>query len=107
MAYVYKGAGGMKLERLIALTQEAQGALDDHALEIGANAEGLLAEHRAEGHSRIDILSGDIDRYVCLDDTRGLKAAMSIEYGRKPGGPYGAMEGLFILHQAAHIGRRR
>jgi hypothetical protein len=123
MAEIYKrvpGKGGGKTEKVIALNDGVQEWLDDWVFEAGVRAEEELIEHRAEGHSSIDIEEGDIDRYLILNDERGQKAAMSIEYGREAYGidengdvvdanspaavrVVGAMDGLFILHKATHI----
>lgn len=78
-----------------------QAALDEavRPMEVAAKAE--LAAHRQEGHARIEVEKGDVDRYLVLNDERGLKAAMSIEYGRGPDeNGKGAMSGLYILHHA-------
>jgi hypothetical protein len=101
MAEVYRRVGGMKTEKFLAKLGEVQDELDDRALEIGTRAEALLAEHYAEGDASIDIEVGKVDRYIILDD----EAALSIEYGREdnPETGQGGMEGLYILHRAAHL----
>jgi hypothetical protein len=112
MARMYDRVNGKKLEKLIALTQEAQDGLKDETKKIGRKAEALLSETSGEGHAFIetDHDTGKVDHYVVLNDERGLLAALSIEYGRKAqfydiesGEEAGAMEGLFILHRAAGL----
>lgn len=75
-------------------------AVYDTAKRGGARAEGLLAQHRAQGHAQIEVERGNIpDSFVVLSDERGQRAAAAIEFGRS-GGPTGAMQGLFILRRA-------
>lgn len=108
MAVVYDRVKGMPIQELIAHQQDVQNDLSKRAKVMGTKAEWLLAGHRAEGHARIMVEEGDIDRHIILDDTRGVLAAMSIEYGRKGGDDgAGAMEGLFILHHATGLPRRQ
>lgn len=107
MAKVFRTVGGRKLTKVIALTHEAQQAIEEKALFGGMAAEGYLlhAKHRTFT-SQIVVEEGDVDRYVVLDDTRGLDAALTIEYGRKDhmdpvtGKRVAGMEGLFPLHKA-------
>ncbi|MFF7254793.1 DUF5403 family protein [Streptomyces microflavus] len=120
MAEIYPSVGGEKLERHIARLPGVSAHLDEVQFEIAARAEELLLQHRQEGHAKIDMLTGDIDRYVVLDDERGKKAALSIEYGRaesivvkeaKDGSTYldviPASDGLFILARAANLPKKR
>src|SRR5687768_18606921 len=75
-------------------------AVYDTAQRGGARAEGLLAQHHAQGHARILVERGNApDSFVVLSDERGQRAAAAIEFGRS-GGPTGAMQGLFILRRA-------
>lgn len=74
-------------------------AVNAKAQEGAGRARGVLAEHRAEGHSRITVTRGDVDSFVNLDDTRGDRAAAAIEYGRSRG-PGGPTQGVFALHRA-------
>lgn len=62
-------------------------------------AEGILAAHRYEGHSRITVTRGSLDAFVSLDDTRGDHAAAAIEFGRS-GGRGGATQGVHALSRA-------
>lgn len=109
MAKIYRRVNGQKVTKIIALEQEVQNRLTVLTYEAALQAEARLAAHFHTGASRIDIEEGDVDHYVVLDDTRGLDAALSIEYGRKelaPGQnskyPNGApaTAGLFVLHRA-------
>lgn len=106
MAVVYDRVKGMKLEELMAHQEDVQQELTDEAGAMGYKAEWLLAGHRSAGHARIHVEEGDIDRHIILDDSRGLDAAMSIEYGRKGGDDgRGAMRGTYILHDATGLPR--
>lgn len=97
-----------RLNKTIASLDGVQGWLDDYALEAGARGEAMLAQHRHDGHAEIDVEAGKIDRYIILSDERGQKAALSIEYGRQPDDDgNGGMEGLFILHKATRLPRRK
>lgn len=131
MATIYrkaKGARGSNLEENIALMPGVQEELRKLAFEVTVRAETLLIGHKSHdefgevmaGDSEILMLHGDIDYYVVLSDDRGQKAALSIEYGReaptdddgnpyltKDGDPIKGMEGLFILHRAAGVTKRR
>ncbi|MGW1558316.1 DUF5403 family protein [Streptomyces sp. NPDC002144] len=120
MAHIEDKVGRHKLEKYIALLPGVQDALDEARFEIAARAEELLLQHRLEGHAQIDVVDGDVDKYVVLDDERGKAAALSIEYGRaasvevrtrKDGTTYlatvGAMDGLFILARAANLPKKR
>jgi hypothetical protein len=105
MAQVYKRIKGRKIEKVMALQEDVQDALDRESFRMAVKAEHLLLAHRHEGHARIELDEGRIDRYVVLSDERGLKAAMSIEYGRRPDDEgNGGMEGLRILHRATGLG---
>lgn len=113
MAVIYRRVGGQKLEKLLALNEGVQYELESRQLQIALRAEALLAEHRLEGHAEITLADGKVDKYVILNDERGDKAALSIEYGRQArtdpetGEKYGAMEGLFILHRASNLPRKQ
>lgn len=121
MAHLYKRVGGRAFEQAIALNDGVQAELEARAFEIGIRAEQLLVAHRQEGHAEIVIEEGDVDKHVVLSDERGQKAAMSIEYGRAPGEievtdpdtgerymvETEGMEGLFILHRAANLPKKR
>ena len=104
MAKIYRRAA-----KQVAVNEGVQAALEARTFEIAAHAEVELIRHRQDGHAEIDIEHGDVDWYVILSDERGQKAALSIEYGRagytdpETGELYGAMDGLFILHTAAHL----
>lgn len=109
MAVVYKQVNGMKIAKLMAHQEDVQQELTDEAGARATKAEWLLAGHREAGHARIVVEVGRVDRHIILDDDRGLGAAMSIEYGRKPfnkrGQPQPAMTGTFVLHDATGLPR--
>ncbi|MEW1694486.1 DUF5403 family protein [Streptomyces sp. NPDC091278] len=120
MAEVYDRVRGGQLEKVLATMPGVQDALDEVRFEIAARAEELLLQHRREGHASIDVEDGRVDKYVILDDERGAKAALSIEYGRaesivvrraRDGSTYldvlPASEGLFILARAANLPKKR
>lgn len=92
MAKVFRRAAGRAVDEIIANCAPVQDALSRVARARGARAEAILSESRDTGASRItvesglsDVNYGHIDRFVVLDDTAGQDAAMSIEFGRKPG----------------------
>lgn len=106
MAVVYNSIKGMPIQEAIAHQQDVQDDLDRRGVTMGAKAEWLLNAHRHDGHARIEVEVGDIDRHIILDDSRGLLAAMSIEFGRKGGDDgRGAMRGTYILHDATGLPR--
>lgn len=108
MAEVYRRVAGRKLEKYLAVEDGVQDSLTDTTLGIAFRAGAILAEHHHDGHAQIEVEEGKVDHYVVLSDDRGQKAAMSIEYGREPDPETGAggMEGLMILHRAAHLRKR-
>lgn len=73
------------------------------AHEHAQTAKLLLERHRSRsrrgGHAQIvELSSGITDTLVCLDDTQGQSAALSIEYGRpRQRGRSGYMDGLHVL----------
>ncbi|MGZ2360731.1 DUF5403 family protein [Streptomyces sp. 372A] len=120
MVEIYDREGKRKLEYLVAVLPGVQAAVDEARFEVAARAESLLLAHRLEGHATIDVVDGDVDKYVVLDDERGKKAALSIEYGRAAsvvvreranGTTYldmiPASDGLFILARAANLPKKR
>jgi hypothetical protein len=104
MAKVY-----LNINKKLAQNEGVQAELEARTFEIAARAEVELVRHHQDGDAEIDIEHGDVDWYVILSDERGQKAAMSIEYGRagyidpETGEHYDAMDGLFVLHNAAHL----
>lgn len=117
MAEVYKTWGGKRFEKGLAAVDFVQDFMDETIFEMGVRAEEDLLNHRHDGHSFIDVERGRVDRFLILNDDRGQKAAMSIEYGRQAGEyvdeetgqtkQISAMAGLFILHKAARMKRKR
>lgn len=110
MATVYPSVNGVRLEKLIANCKDAQAGLDKEANAAGVKASAILSDHEYAGDSRIlvekglDLEFGHIDRFVILDDTRGLSAAMSIEFGRKPNAQgKGGMKGVAPLRKSVGI----
>lgn len=89
-AEVFRRVKGRKLEEIIAHTPEAQGKLDMVARSRAQRARAVLAAHRYQGFAKITVEKvanlkyGLTDRFVILDDEADLKAALTIEYGRKP-----------------------
>lgn len=61
------------------------GAVRAKADQGAARASAVLAAHRYEGHSEINVTHGDVDSFVNLDDSRGQRAAAAIEFGRSRG----------------------
>lgn len=99
--------GRRQLNRILAHNDGVQAALDDEVTARAMAAGRELAAHRHDDHARIEVERGDVDRFLILSDDRGLKAAMSIEYGRKPNSDgNGGMEGLMILHRAVGLKRK-
>lgn len=113
MAKVYRSVGGRPIQKVLAVNDGVQSSLEEYTLEIAVRAEEKLLQHHFEGHAAIEVDHGDVDWYVTLSDERGQKAAMSIEYGRKgyidpeTGEVWGEMEGLFILHDATNLPRKK
>lgn len=112
MAVIYRKLGGRKLTKVIAANDGVQAELEARAFQIGIRAEQELVNHRQDGDARIDVEKGqETDYFVVLDDTRGLDAALSIEFGRsgyldpETGLIKGQMDPLFILTDAARLPR--
>lgn len=112
---MYARIDGRKADMWYAKLDGVQDWMDDYIFAAGVKAEEMLLDHRQDGHSFIDIEQGRIDRYLILNDERGQKAALSIEFGRaayevsNADGTVrevGAMEGLFILHKAMQLKRK-
>ena len=104
MPEVFKRVNGRKLTKHIAILPEVQAAVDDHAVEIAADAEAILAAHYHEGDANITVDKGKVDSYVILEDPDG--GAMAIEFGRghrrlEDGSLGGGMEAIAPLRRAA------
>lgn len=95
--------GGRKLTKIIADHEDVQFALGRAAGHIAGRARSVLAAHRYEGDAKIDTAQGKVDHYVVLDDTAGLSAAMTIEFGRDGSAGNGWMEPIAPLRTAASI----
>ena len=100
---IFHRVNGYKLEKFIGLLPGPQAALARIAGTMAAAATAQLTLHKAEGHSRIDVADGKVDKYVTLDDTRGLRAALSIEYGRKRKRPSRGVHALAAGLAAARL----
>ncbi|NGO71450.1 DUF5403 family protein [Streptomyces boncukensis] len=91
--------------RQLARMPGVREAVRSRANSIASRARSDLAQHRAEGHARIEVTRGRTDVVVSLVDV----AALSIEYGRDDftngrGRHVGAMQGLYIMTRAARRG---
>lgn len=113
MAVIYRKPGNRDLEQVIGFHRTVQGELNRLAFVTAVRAERLLMTQPKErtGDSQIEIAHEKIDWYVVLDDTRGLDAAMSIEFGRAgyidtDGTIKSVMEPLYILTDAANLPRK-
>lgn len=122
MAEIYAHIGRHKIEKFIAILPDVQAELQRQAEVVAARAEANLAQVRAdpdytgEGHSRITVTRGRVDRFVNLDDERGDQAAAAIEFGReaytyrtKDGRTVHvrATEGKYVLTDAANLPFRK
>jgi hypothetical protein len=96
VAHVYDDAHDI-VAHLAEVVAEVSRAAHAHATV----ATGLLAGHRHSGAARIEVDSdGLTDSIVWLSDTRGQRAALSIEFGRPRKGD---MAALNILGEAFGI----
>lgn len=86
---IYRRVRGRKVEELIAHADQVQGKLDMVAHARAQRARAVMAEHHYRGFAKItvervaNLKYGLTDRFVILDDEADLKAALTIEYGRK------------------------
>lgn len=106
MAEIYRRVNGKKTEKFLAQLDGVQATLQETADNRAAEARSLLdgrADHRTHT-SFIEVERGRVDRYVVLNDERGLLAAWSIEFGRRSGRGGGA-HGLFVLTDAFGLDR--
>ncbi|MET8111183.1 DUF5403 family protein [Streptomyces prasinus] len=82
-----------RLHQLVAELPGVQAEIWERTFQIAARAEAALVQHRVEGVAKIDMLKGDIDGYVVLEDKAGsnqtpnkskkyANSAASIEFGR-------------------------
>ena len=114
--YGYRGKGAPNdgsIEELIAHTAEAQYATAAAADRIYIDASVILAAHHHDGHATIEREEAWVDSWVILDDTRGLGAAMTIEFGREGGNTdragrtVSAMEPVAPLRSAMQNAKKR
>lgn len=88
------------LDQQIAHMAGVKAAVYAKAQQGAGRAAAVLAAHRYEGDSEINVTRGNkTDAFVNLDDTRGDHAAGAIEYGRS-GGRGGATQGVHALSRA-------
>lgn len=106
MAEVFKRVNGRKITKVIADNEGVQSGMDVVSRKVGVRAQVILNQSRVDYHADIEVDAGDVDRYVTLSDVRGQLAAMSIEYGRRPGKGHPGAEGRFVLHQAVGLTAR-
>lgn len=93
MAQVYKW-----VDEYVAHLPGVRSELASVARKGGAKAKATLAAHHHAGHAQIVVEQGALDWIVALDDSRGERAAMSIEFGRGPGGWHrGPAQGIFAI----------
>ncbi|GAA5081544.1 MULTISPECIES: DUF5403 family protein [Nocardia] len=94
-----------QMNRLISHLPGVIKAVSDQAHTVADIARAKLAEHRHDGHSTVTVTHGEVDAFVNLDDSRGVKAAAAIEYGHvtKEGKH---VPGLYVLTDAAGLERR-
>jgi hypothetical protein len=108
VAEVYASIQGAPFEDWLAHTRMVNDGVHTHAAQRATIAKRIHAEHRKEGHSYVELTKGDrTDWFVNLNDERGLRAAMSIEFGRgasEPDDPtapaLGQTRGTWTLHRA-------
>ncbi|MFE9924269.1 DUF5403 family protein [Streptomyces sp. NPDC005774] len=121
-----------RLHKLVAELDGVQGEIWERTFEIAARAEAALVQHRVDGVAKIDMLKGDIDGYVVLEDkansnqtpTKNKKyanSAASIEFGRSGYEvelvnergqivrtyEVSPSEGLHILTEASHLPKKQ
>lgn len=88
-----------RLNQIIA--GQAKPAVHEHALEIGARAEGILSAHHKTGEHQITVTDGKTDAKVNLEGP----AALSVEVGHFAGykGERKYVEGIHALRDAAGL----
>lgn len=78
MAKVYD-----RCDEHVAHMPGVKAAAKAHAMAGAAKATATLTAHRHQGHARITVESGITDYHVTLNDERGDRAALAIEFGRE------------------------
>jgi hypothetical protein len=103
VAEVYRTIRGRELDDYIAHRRDVREAIRDEAHRRGEIAKSIHPHD--EYHSFIEVKRyGKLDWWVVLNDTRGLSAAMSIEFGRGPDeNGKGATSGAQTLHRAFEL----
>lgn len=103
MSEVYHRVGGRKTEKFLAMLPEVQDNLERRARTRALKAAIILKQHRYSGDSFIEVLHGKIDWHIVLNDTRGQRAAMTIEFGRTAGSKSGPSEAVAPLRRGVGL----
>lgn len=77
-----------QLNKIVSHMPIVKAAVRDETVKRAQVAEGVLASHKREGHSRIVVAFGATDGYFGLSDDRGRHAAAAIEFGYPAGYRY-------------------
>lgn len=101
---IERRVGGRRLDAFIAHSGAVRGEVEVHTAIIGEHAKGLKRRWVDQRHSFVETEVAKLDGWVILNDQRGKKAAMAMEYGSDPhqGFPDGT-PAQAILHEAAGI----
>lgn len=96
--------GGKRMNTWVAHTSAVREEIEVHTAIIGEHARGIKRRWRDTGASYVETETAKLDGYVILNDERGIKGAMAMEYGSDPhkGFPDGT-PAQAILHEAAGI----
>lgn len=74
-----------RMRVVVARNGEVRRAVANEGRRRQARVEAKRARHVEAGHARVSGFQGRIDWNIDLDDERGQRAVLSIEYGRNPG----------------------
>lgn len=77
--------GPRKLAKMMAYHPEVRAAVMKKGEQRAARARIYLKMHFYRGDSFIEVKQGKTDAHIILNDERGQKAAMTIEFGRQGG----------------------
>lgn len=107
MAEVDRRVAGRPIEEWLAHRPDVGREIQFRTYTIGHKARALKARHVDEGHSFIEVEMGEVDGWIILNDERGLKAAMAMEFGSAPhpGFPEGT-PAQYILHDASGAAKK-
>lgn len=114
MAEINRSFNGLPFEEGLAKWAPVTKEIHKETRAAGRRGKAIMANHRQEGHAFVTTYLGPVDGLVVLNDERGQKAAMSIEFGRGPADPTdeeamerdpfpGGTEGIYVLHQATGL----